>query len=151
MPASVQSAGNRAWTNRPGGCKFNEQPTGSSMCLAQHCPVKLPMIMEIFMYLGFPAVSVVKNSPGNAGDMGLISESRRSPGGGHGSPLQCPCLENSHGQRSLAGYSQSMRLQRVRHDWVCSIHAMQLSSPLPHVSIGLLKCGLCDWGPEFLI
>ena len=27
----------------------------------------------------------------------------RSPGGGHGSPLQCSCLKN--GQRSLAGYS----------------------------------------------
>ena len=29
----------------------------------------------------------------------------RSPGGGHGNPLQYFCLENSHGQRSLAGYS----------------------------------------------
>ena len=29
---------------------------------------------------------------------------RRSPEGGHGSPLQYPCLENPHGQRSLAGY-----------------------------------------------
>ena len=34
---------------------------------------------------------VVKNPPANAGDvrdMGLIPGSRRSPGGGHGSPLQ---------------------------------------------------------------
>ena len=30
----------------------------------------------------------------------------RSPGGGHGSPLQYSFLENSHEQRSLAGYSQ---------------------------------------------
>ena len=29
----------------------------------------------------------------------------RSPGGGHGNPLQYSCLENPHGQRSLAGYS----------------------------------------------
>ena len=27
----------------------------------------------------------------------------RSPGGGHGNPLQHSCLENSHGQRSLVG------------------------------------------------
>ena len=27
------------------------------------------------------------------------------PGGGYGNPLQCSCLENPHGQRSLAGYS----------------------------------------------
>ena len=36
--------------------------------------------------------------------MGLISGSGRSPGGGgHGNPLQHSCLENPHGQRSLAG------------------------------------------------
>ena len=28
-----------------------------------------------------------------------------SPGGGHGNLLQYSCLENPHGQRSLAGYS----------------------------------------------
>ena len=27
------------------------------------------------------------------------------PGGGHGNPLQCSCLESPHGQNSLAGYS----------------------------------------------
>jgi len=26
-------------------------------------------------------------------------------GGGHGNPLQYSCLENLHGQKSLAGYS----------------------------------------------
>ena len=39
----------------------------------------------------------VKNSPANAGhtrDMGSIPGSRRSPGGGHGNPLQYSCLEN---------------------------------------------------------
>ena len=29
----------------------------------------------------------------------------RSPGGGHGNPLQNSCLENPHGQRSLVGYN----------------------------------------------
>ena len=51
---------------------------------------------------------VIKNSPANAGDLrdvGSIPELGRSPGGGHGSPLQYSCLENPHGQRSLAGYS----------------------------------------------
>ena len=41
---------------------------------------------------------VVKNPPINAGDLrdeGLISGSGRSPGGGHGNPLQYCCLENS--------------------------------------------------------
>ena len=51
---------------------------------------------------------VVKNPPANAGDirdMGLFPGSERSPGEGHGSPLQYSCLKNPHGQRSLAGYS----------------------------------------------
>ena len=34
-----------------------------------------------------------------------MQETWRSPGGGHGNPLQFSCLENPHGQRSLAGYS----------------------------------------------
>ena len=48
---------------------------------------------------------VVKNLPASAGDPGSIPGLERSPGGGHGNPLQYACLENSHGQRSLAGYS----------------------------------------------
>ena len=58
--------------------------------------------------MGFPGVSVVKNWPANAGDpgdVGLIPGSGRSTGGGNGTPLQYSCLENPHGQRSLAGYS----------------------------------------------
>ena len=57
---------------------------------------------------GFPGGSVVKNPPanaGDAGDVGLILGSGRSPGGGNGNPLQYSCLENPHGQRSLEGYS----------------------------------------------
>ena len=41
----------------------------------------------------------------NAGDLGFITGLRKYPGGGHGNPLQYPCLENPHGQRSLAGYT----------------------------------------------
>ena len=40
---------------------------------------------------------VIKNSPANAGDLrdvGSIPELGRSPGGGHGSPLQYSCLGN---------------------------------------------------------
>ena len=40
---------------------------------------------------------MVKNLPANAGDLrdvGSIPGFRRSPGGGHGSPLQCPCLQS---------------------------------------------------------
>ena len=42
---------------------------------------------------GFPGGPVVKNPPANAGDTGSIPGSGRSPGEGHGNPVQCSCLE----------------------------------------------------------
>ena len=42
----------------------------------------------------FPGDSVVKNLPANAGDMGSIPGSERSPGRGKGNPLQYSCLGN---------------------------------------------------------
>ena len=47
---------------------------------------------------GSQVVLVVKNPLANAGDIrdtGSIPGSGRSSGGGHGNPLQCPCLKNS--------------------------------------------------------
>ena len=37
---------------------------------------------------------MVRTLPANAGDVGSIPESGRSPGEGHGNPLQYSCLEN---------------------------------------------------------
>ena len=48
---------------------------------------------------------MVKESSCNAGDLGSIPGSGRSPGEGNGNPLQYSCLENPHGQMSLASYS----------------------------------------------
>ena len=45
------------------------------------------------MFSNFPHSSVGKESACNAGDLG-IPGSGRAPGGGHGNPLQCSCLEN---------------------------------------------------------
>ena len=49
------------------------------------------------MKASFPGGALVKNSPANAGDIrdtGSIPGSGRSPGGGHGNPLQYSCLQN---------------------------------------------------------
>ena len=59
----------------------------------------------IYNHLAFLGVSDLKEFTCNAGDLGLIPGLGRSPGGGHGNPLQYSCLENPHGQRSLTGYS----------------------------------------------
>ena len=49
---------------------------------------------------------MVKNPPGNAGDagdMGSIPGSGKSPGGGNDNPLQYSHLENSMGRSFLSG------------------------------------------------
>ena len=54
------------------------------------------------VFLGFPGGSDGKESACNVGDLGLI------PGLGrvrHGNPVQYSCLENPHGQSSLASCS----------------------------------------------
>ena len=49
---------------------------------------------------------VVKDPlPGDAGDVGLIPESARSPGVGNGNPPPVFLPGESHGRRSLVGYS----------------------------------------------
>ena len=54
--------------------------------------------------MGFPGDTDDKKSACNAGDLGSIPGLGRSPGGGHGNPLQYSCLENPHEWKSLAGY-----------------------------------------------
>ena len=64
--------------------------------------------------MGFPGGSEVKASACNAGDLGSIPESGRSPGEGNGNPLQYSCLENP--MEEEPGRPQSMGSQRVGHN-----------------------------------
>ena len=59
--------------------------------------------MDAIGSVGFPGGSDDKEC--NAGELGLIPGLGRSPGGGHGNPLQYSCLENPYEERNLAGYS----------------------------------------------
>ena len=66
--------------------------------------------MEILKILIMKQAALVAQtvvSAYNAGDPGLIPGLGRSSRGGHGNPLQYSCLENPHGQKSLAGYGPS--------------------------------------------
>ena len=70
-----------------------------------------------YTFMGLPGGVKVKNPPSNVGDirdMVLIPTSGRSPGRGHGNPIQYSCLENP-----TAGEPdglQSIGLQRVGYD-----------------------------------
>ena len=63
---------------------------------------------------GLPRWHSGKESACQAGDMGLISGSGRSPGEGNGNPLQYSCLENPWTEEP--GGLQSVGCQRVGHD-----------------------------------
>ena len=68
------------------GCSFHTVPKNwKNNNLNIHC---LP---------GFPSSLTGKESACNIGDLGSIPELGRSPGGGHGNPLQYSFLENPHG------------------------------------------------------
>ena len=46
------------------------------------------------IYMAFPGGSYGKESACSAGDLGSITGLGRSPGEGHGNPLQYSCLKN---------------------------------------------------------
>ena len=74
----------------------------------------------INLYYVWPGSSDGKESACSAGDLCLILESGRCPGGGNGNPLQYSCLENPQWTEEPGGL-QSMGSQRVGHDWGTNI------------------------------
>ena len=104
------------WTIRTDTTKmehlaFSKTAQGNDCILVScGCHSKLPQSRWL---KGFPGGSDGRESACNVGDLASIPGSERSPGGGHGNPLQFSCLESPHGQRSLAGCNP--RGHRVGH------------------------------------
>ena len=74
------------------------------------------LVQNILKIMGFPGGSAVKNPPADAGDVGSIPESGRSPREGNGNSLQFTCLGNPRTEEP--GSLQSMGSQRIEHDLV---------------------------------
>ena len=68
-----------------------------------------------------PGSSDGKESTCKAGDLGSIPRLGRSPREGYCNPLQYSCPENSHGQRSLAGYSPWGCKESDKTEWLSTI------------------------------
>ena len=68
----------------------------------------IPSLGTFAVRQGFPCGSDVKESACNAGDLGSILGSGRSPGKGNGYPLQYPCLENSMDKSSHIGRGKKL-------------------------------------------
>ena len=76
----------------------------------------------------FPGSSAGKESACNTWGLGLIPGLGRALGGGHDNPFQYSCLENPHGQRSLASYSPWGHT--VRHDWATKPSTAHMLIPI---------------------
>ena len=86
---------------------------------------------------------MVKNPPANVGDAGLIPVSGRSPGGGHGTRLQYPCLENSMDtgawRAAVDGVTKSWtQLKNRAYTWL----AIYLLSVSPHCNGSFKKASI---------
>ena len=73
--------------------------------------------------MGFPGGSDDKESSCNAGDLGTVPGSGRSPGEGNGNPLQYSCLENPMNRGTyraiVHGFAESDTTEKV------SMHPLQ--------------------------
>ena len=79
------------------GLSSNVTLSLSAFCTSYLCCNPLPPCFVILLstHQGFPGDSEGKESACNVGDLGLITGWQRSPGEGHGHPLQYSGLENS--------------------------------------------------------
>ena len=84
-------------------------------------------------------VPVVKNLPPTAGDVkdsGLIPGSGRSPGGGHGNPLQCSCLENPTDRGAWLATVHGVAKSRARLKRLSvHIHTLPVGSGVPTLAL----------------
>ena len=70
------------------------QDVTRGLCCILPPPVQVYILKGVLMVRDFPCGSDSKKSSCNAGDLGSIPGSGRSPGEGNGNPLQYSCLEN---------------------------------------------------------
>ena len=76
--------------------------------------VRVTIKPTVHHMVGFPSDSAVKNLSANAGHMGLISGSARSPGERNGNPLQYSCVGNPMDRGAWCATVHGS--PRVRHD-----------------------------------
>ena len=88
------------------------------------------------LFLGIPCGSEGKESACNVGDLGSISGLGRSPGEENGYPLQYSCLENPHGQRSLAGYSPCGHKESDMTEWLLLLLLKSDNNPSTYQLMG---------------
>ena len=109
-------------------CLSHQRSPYIHICVCAWVYVYIYIRLPSYIYIASQMALQVKNPHAKARDAGLIPELGRSPGGGHGNPLQYSCLENSIDRRSLVGCSSWGG--RVGHDWAHTHTNIQISESL---------------------
>ena len=127
-------------------------------CILSFTPLQLyytPSVVRMktlyfrwYQHGGSQVVLVVKNLPVNAGDVkdvGSITGSGRSPGGGYGNPLPYPCVENlmdRGGSQHSTSYTKDIQ---IFEKWINRYqHYMYFALPLEY-SIQILVVVFFSW------
>ena len=95
----------------------------------------------------FQVALVAKNPPANAGDIrdaDSIPGSGKSPGGGHGNPLQYSCLENPMDRGTWQATVHRVTKNQTRLRWL-STHALFTISWSTTQFLRELRGGICLW------
>ena len=116
MMAEGRQPSNRAergwvpgWPSRAGP---SPSETSSRLPCLKHYGLGITRYNSLAWTLGFPDGSDSKDSACDVGDLGSIPGSGRSPGGGHGNPLQYYCLENAMDRKGWLA-----TVHRVAQSW----------------------------------
>ena len=91
-------------------------------------------------------VPVVKNPPANTGDLrdpGCIPGSGRSPGGGHGNPLQCHCLGDPMDRGAWRAVVHMVRKSQIQLKWLKMHKPMGTGFWISHLKF---KCNTVNHG-----
>ena len=102
-----------------------------------------------------PVAQMVKKSACNAGDLGLIPESERSPGEGNGNPFQYFCLENPMDRGAWRATVHRVAKSRTQLKRLTSMHRWKDAQYLKCYSAVFLilpvkeAIGWIDNGPDY--
>ena len=119
MPHLFQTSLHGVWLHKPEALEGKAASTVKSAQTSHVMPSCLSWKgLELQGCGDFPGGSAGKESTCNVGDVGSTPGLGRSPGGGHGNPLQCSCLENPRGQKSLVGCSPWGRTESDVTEWL---------------------------------
>ena len=112
------------WTPTPGRC-FGVLPLGYWKLLIHFSDAQKAECLWFYTpwssLQASQVVLVVKNPPSTAGDirdLGSVSGSARSPGGGHGNLLQYSCLENPMDRGACWAMAHRVAKSRTRLKWL---------------------------------